>query len=207
MANAHHSAKKYREIAKKLRGRKRTQETRDRISKALMGHKHSPKTLAKLRGRKRSKKFRKLMSELAKNRIAWNKGKKGIYSPEQIQRLREANLGKVHSLESRKRMSEAIIKRFIAKDPSYIPPAFEFGEKARRHEQMRRYRLRTNGGSHTKEQWELLKAAYKFQCKICARKEPKIILTKDHIIPLRNGGSNDIANIQPLCRSCNSRKR
>lgn len=28
----------------------------------------------------------------------------------------------------------------------------------------------------------------------------------DHIVPLANGGLNDVTNIQLLCRSCNARK-
>jgi hypothetical protein len=61
-------------------------------------------------------------------------------------------------------------------------------------------------GSHTFGEWELLKKQYNYTCPICNRKEPNIKLTEDHIIPLSKGGSNWIENIQPLCRSCNSRK-
>jgi 5-methylcytosine-specific restriction enzyme A len=41
------------------------------------------------------------------------------------------------------------------------------------------------------------------QCRICGATENLAI---DHIIPLAQGGTNDISNFQTLCQSCNSRK-
>lgn len=44
---------------------------------------------------------------VSKKRTAWNKGKTGIYSAETIEKIRNTNLGKHHSIESRKKMSES----------------------------------------------------------------------------------------------------
>lgn len=41
-------------------------------------------------------------------------------------------------------------------------------------------------------------------CKICGRAGD---IEADHIIPVRDGGSSDRYNIQPLCRLCNVKRR
>jgi len=63
-----------------------------------------------------------------------------------------------------------------------------------------------SSGSHTKDEWELLKKQFNFTCLGCLRSEPEISLTKDHVIPFSLMGSDDIENIQPLCMGCNIKK-
>lgn len=59
-------------------------------------------------------------------------------------------------------------------------------------------------GSYTLEEWVDLKERCKNSCLSCSRTDTE--LTVDHIVPLSKGGSNYITNIQPLCKSCNSKK-
>ena len=69
----------------------------------------------------------------------------------------------------------------------------------------RRHRAHKYGadGSFTETQFQVLCDHYNNICLCCG--EPKE-LTRDHVVPLVKGGSNDISNIQPLCKSCNSSK-
>ena len=67
-------------------------------------------------------------------------------------------------------------------------------------------RKKEASGGHSFEEWELLKAQYNWTCPSCQKKESEIKLTQDHIIPLSRGGSENIENIQPLCKSCNCKK-
>jgi 5-methylcytosine-specific restriction endonuclease McrA len=62
------------------------------------------------------------------------------------------------------------------------------------------------GGSFTQQEWHELCAYYEYTCLRCGRQEPDIELTVDHVVPLSRGGTNDIDNLQPLCRACNTSK-
>lgn len=76
-------------------------------------------------------------------------------------------------------------------------------------------RLKANGGSHTNAQWQLLLSGTPF-CPECKRVWSEIpnrpdaryqtVWTKDHIIPVIVGGTDDISNIRPLCYECNFRR-
>ena len=46
-----------------------------------------------------------------------------------------------------------------------------------------------------------------YKCVSCNQWFSKSAITVDHRIPKRKGGTDDIWNLQPMCRSCNSRKR
>jgi 5-methylcytosine-specific restriction endonuclease McrA len=70
----------------------------------------------------------------------------------------------------------------------------------------RRAQMNQSGGSFTWREWVAIKAKYNYTCLCCGRCEPEIKLTADHIVPIYRGGSSNIENIQPLCRSCNASK-
>lgn len=80
-------------------------------------------------------------------------------------------------------------------------PQWREWEKTKYHK--RRALIEGNGGIHTTSEWLALVVANNNECANCHEDRP---LTRDHIVPLSRGGTNDISNIQPLCGSCNSSK-
>ena len=78
-----------------------------------------------------------------------------------------------------------------------------FPYKVRAANNRRRARLKGNGGDFTADEWKAMCAFYDNRCLRCREKK---VLTVDHVVPVSKGGRNDILNIQPLCRSCNTSK-
>lgn len=100
-------------------------------------------------------------------------------------------------------------KNWQKKDRKDNPEKYRFRTKQRRN------LLRESSGlsgkkfnsDFTLSIWEQMKQECNYTCKICKKCEPEIKLTIDHIIPLSKNGRHSKENIQPLCHSCNSRKK
>lgn len=73
---------------------------------------------------------------------------------------------------------------------------------------VRRRQLETNCIQNIKTwHWEFIKYLSDYKCLCCSTKESEEnVLTVDHIIPLSKGGNDTYDNVQPLCKSCNSKK-
>jgi len=67
---------------------------------------------------------------------------------------------------------------------------------------IRRIRVLSAWGSHTEKEWSEFAQFCGSKCLRCGKPE----FTKDHVQPLSRGGTDELSNLQPLCRSCNSWK-
>lgn len=103
----------------------------------------------------------------------------------------------------------AYYKRYREENKEYYKAAIalwwqEHPEKQAHYDAMKRARKRNAEGEHTLEEFRELCEVFGNRCLCCGRTDAS--LTRDHVVPLIKGGGNSIANIQPLCRSCNSAK-
>jgi 5-methylcytosine-specific restriction endonuclease McrA len=118
---------------------------------------------------------------LARN-IAWNRANKA----------RVAEVSKVWDKENPERRKSNGL-RWQRENPDKVKAIFA------RHKS----RKAKNGGSFSGGEWLSLCKHYGNRCLCCHKRKP---LEADHVIPVILGGTSDISNIQPLCRSCNARK-
>ena len=61
-------------------------------------------------------------------------------------------------------------------------------------------------GRHTKKEWEEMKDFFDNTCCCCMGDSGLFHVEKDHVIPIYQGGSDALYNLQPLCARCNSSK-
>lgn len=78
------------------------------------------------------------------------------------------------------------------------------GEKRVLYTGRYRARKRGNGGAHTVEEWREKCNLLGHICIYCGHVAKR--LERDHKVPLARGGTDDIANVVPACRSCNAAK-
>jgi len=107
------------------------------------------------------------------------------------EKVRERNLNYVASHRERERER---VRQWQKDNP----------EKIAAIQNKRRALKAGNGGSYTNAEWVALCAKFNNRCigpgphhgPLCA----------DHVVPIKHGGTSNISNIQPLCKTCNLRK-
>ncbi|MCK4717549.1 MAG: HNH endonuclease [Thermoplasmata archaeon] len=79
--------------------------------------------------------------------------------------------------------------------------ATKWGQNSNNAKRSERLAEARKKGTHTAEEWEEMTEFFA-QCLRCGSAQ----MVKDHIIPIYQGGSDGIQNLQPICGSCNSSK-
>lgn len=141
-----------------------------------------------------------------------SKGKKGSISPNKGKKFNEkwrANLSSSHKdyVPTQKQL-DTLRAYSSGKDNFNYIDGRDKNQKWRNWVKNKRNRLLRSKspntiGNHTYGEWETVKAQFNWTCPRCLKSEPEVSLTRDHIVPLSKGGSDNIENIQPLCLKCN----
>ncbi len=81
-------------------------------------------------------------------------------------------------------------------------------ERSRANSRIRAIRLQAarSKGQHTEAEWTSLVERLDSRCAMCGDYGASVKLQKDHVVPIYQGGSDGIDNLQPLCEGCNAAK-
>lgn len=177
-----------------------SEETKTKISLVKKGHLVSSETRKKISDRQKGNN-NSPKTNFKKGNIPWNKGLSwNNETREKISFSKKLNPTRYWLGKKRNNMQ-------ADKNPNWKGGISKLLGYKSHIQQLREFRKKGNGGSHSYQEWLDLKEKYNNTCPSCLRKEPEIKLTKDHIIAVSLGGSGNINNIQPLCISCNSQKQ
>jgi hypothetical protein len=139
----------------------------------------------------------------SRNAYLTNKNGTRDKSHEAKRKQRQASLEKYREIDRRYAASHREEKSKY--DYEYYRSNPKRAQSQKAAERRRRVAMFNATGNHTEEEWQALKSYYMDQCLCCGDVPEK--LSKDHVIPISRGGSDDISNIQPLCLSCNKSKQ
>lgn len=78
-------------------------------------------------------------------------------------------------------------------------------DKVREFDAKQRRKRRNVAGKHTEVEWRNLLQLCGSMCIYCG--DTGVEITKDHVVPISQSGVDDIDNIVPCCRRCNSSKK
>lgn len=109
---------------------------------------------------------------------------------QEAKRIRDREFSKS---ERGREINKKSVKLYLATDK---------GKIQRKNAKHRRRQLE-NTGKITAYEWTMKLKKFNYKCAHCYTDEN---IEMDHKIPLSKGGKHHIDNIQPLCRSCNSKK-
>lgn len=108
--------------------------------------------------------------------------------------------GRAHARDQARYASEAEHRRAYAK--KYLA---ENPERMRAIRRRRKGQLRARAYLFTEKDWARLVARYRGCCAYCGKKPDQ--LHREHVIPLRRGGTHSVGNILPACPPCNYSKK
>ena len=140
-----------------------------------------------------------------------NKAKKKVYMKEYNQLPEHKKKKKEYRDEHKKEIEQHRWEPENKKKKNVYDKRYkkEHPEECNINNHKRKARIKGNGGSYTIEEITQLRKETKGICKGWKRK-PHFVgdknLTIDHIIAITKGGTNNIENIQLLCKHCNPSK-